>query len=153
METCHQALKKTCHSNGVLELLKSVKEGDPPEDEPRQSNQPGWYICGRCRSMSLPAENVYCQKSPCVTTLEFFQLAVLDMNMLSISIVNRSDVFADEPDYTSSGYQKAVYHQWVLWNHEYLGRTNRRVIPLCVVCAVRNRYPAPDRQFLGFKEY
>ena len=42
LETCHQILKKTFHSNGGLELLKSVKEGGPPEDEPRQSSQPGW---------------------------------------------------------------------------------------------------------------
>ena len=56
--------------------------------------------------MPLPAENVCCRKSPCVTTLEFFQSAVLDMNVLSISIVNRSDVFADDPDYSPSGYRK-----------------------------------------------
>ena len=136
-----------------MELLQSIKEGGPPEDEQQPSNQPGWCICGRCRPMPLPAENLCCRKRQCVSTLEFFRSAVLDMNVLSIAIVNRSDVFADDPDYSPSGYRKAAYCQWVLWNHGYLGRANRRVIPSCVVWAVRNKYPAPDGQYLGFKEY
>ena len=63
-----------------------------------------------------------------VTTLEFFQSTVLDMNVLSLSILNHSD-----PDYTPSGYWKATHRQWVFWNHRYMGRANRRVIPSCVV--------------------
>lgn len=58
----------------------------------------------------LEIENVCCRKQPCVTT-EFFQLAVLDMNVISITIVNQSDVFADDLDYSPSSYQKATYHQ------------------------------------------
>jgi len=103
--------------------------------------------------MPLPAENVFCRKRSCVTTLQFFQSAVLDMNMLSIAIINRSEVFADDPDYTPPGHWKDTYRQWVLWKHGYLGRPSRRVIPSCVVWAVRNKYPAPDGQYLGFKEY
>ena len=76
---------------------------------------------------------------------------VLNMNVLSIAVVNRSDVFTtDDPDYSPSGYRKAAYRQWVLWIHGYLGRAN---IPSCVVWAVQYRYPAPDGQYLGFKEY
>ena len=49
---------------------------------------------------------------------------VPNMNVLSIAVVNRSDVFADDPDYSPSGYRKAAYYQWVLWIHGYLGRAN-----------------------------
>jgi len=39
----------------------------------------------------------------------FFQSAVLDMSVLSIAIVNRSDVFADDPEYTPASYHKAYW--------------------------------------------
>jgi len=44
-----------------------------------------------------------------VTIPEFFESAVLDMNVLSIAIINRSEMFADDPDYSPSGYRKAAY--------------------------------------------
>lgn len=86
--------------------------------------------------------------------MDFFESAVLDMTVLLISIVNRSDVFDEDPEYSPSSYRKAAYRQWILWNHGYLGRANRRVVPSCIVWAVRDRYPAPLGTFyLGFKEY
>ena len=124
---------------------------DPPKDQPHSSNLPDWCICGKCGPMPLSTENVCCRKRPCVIMLEFFESAVLDMNVLSIAIVNRSDVFADDPDYSPSGYRKAAYRQWILWNHGYLGRGRRRVVPSCVVWAVRSRYPAPDGHYLGLR--
>ena len=73
------------------------------------------------------------------TTSRKFVLSKMPMciyvNVLSIAIVNHLDVFADDPDYSPSGYQKAAYHQWVLWNHGYLGKANTSVIPSCVVWA------------------
>ena len=100
--------------------------------------------------MPLPAENVCCT---CITTSESFESAVLDNRVLSIAIVSRSDIFADDPDYGPASYQKAAYRQWVMWQHGYLGRYNRKFIPSCVMRAVRRRYPAPDINYLGFKEY
>jgi len=153
LETCHHVMKKSYSSNGGLELLKSIVRSDPPQDHPQPSNLPHWCRCGNCRPMPLSTENVCCRKRPCVTTQEFFESAVLDMNVLSIAIVNRSDVFADDPDFSPSSYRKAAYRQWILRNHGYLGRGSRRVVPSCVVWAVRRHYPAPDGNYLGFKEY
>jgi len=68
-------------------------EGDAPEALPHQSDQQSWYICRKCRAMPLSVENVCCRKRLCVTTQDFFQSAVLDMNVLFIAIVNRSNVF------------------------------------------------------------
>ena len=155
LDTCHQIMKKTYCNNGGVELLKSIMSSDPPEPEndPQSSNLPDWCRCGNCQPMPLSTENICCRKRPCVTTLEFFESAVLDMNVLSIAIVNRSDVYADDPDYSPSSYRKAAYRQWILWNYGYLGRGQRRVVPSCVVWAVRWRYPAPDGYNLGFKEY
>ena len=152
---CRDTLKKTFSDHGGIELLKAIIEGAEPENpgNPGSSSSLPWCRCGRCRAMPLEVENVCCRKRPCVTAQDFFQSAVLDMNILSISIVNRSDVFADDPDYSPSSYRKAACRQWILWQHGYLGRANRRVVPSCIVWAVRDKYPAPDGQYLGFIEY
>ena len=157
--TLRDALKKSFSDHGGMELLKAIIEGAEPGNPGPDPGNTGASssmprcICGRCRVMPLEIENVCCRKRPCVTAQDFFQSAVLDMNVLSIAIVNRSDVFADDPDYSPSSYRKAAYHQWILWQHGYLGRANRRVVPSCIVWAVRNKYPVPDGQYLGFKEY
>ena len=83
---------------------------------------------------------------------ELFNNNVLNTNVLSIAIVSGSDVLASTPDYTPAGYRNSAYQQWTMWQHGYLGRGNRRVVPSCVALAVRNKYPAPDGIYLSFKE-
>lgn len=113
----------------------------------------GWCICRKCQAMPLSVENVCCWQVPCVTTTEMFDNNVLNTDVLSIAIVSGSDILASTPDYSRASYRKAAYRQWTMWQHGYLGRGNRRVVPSCVVWAVRNKYPAPDGIYLGFKEY
>ena len=98
--------------------------------------------------MPLSAENVCCRQVPCITTTELFD-NILNTDVLSIAIVSGSDALASTPDYSPAGYRKAAYQQWTMWQLGYLG--NRRVVPSCVVWAVRNKYPAPDGIYLGFK--
>ena len=158
---CRNTLKKTFSNHGGVDLLKAIlSEQDPDggdEDQDPDGNgnnsQLPWCVCGRCRRIPQEIENRCCRKRPCITTEDFFQSAVLDMSVLSIAIMNRSDVFADDPEYTPASYRKAAYRQWILWQHGYLGKTNRRVVPSYIAWVVRTRYPAPDNHYFGFKEY
>ena len=82
----------------------------------------------------------------------WFDSVVLNRDVLSVAIEARSDVFADDPEYTPASYRKAAYRQFVLWQHGHLGRSNRRVVPSCIVWCIRNKYPAPDGVYLGFRD-
>ena len=154
---CCQLIVAAYSSRGGIQLAKGILGGDsssPSSPPPQpQSNDLPWCKCGKCQPMPLPVENVCCRQRPCITTSEAFESIVLDSHVLSVAIVSRSDTFADDPDYTSASYRKAACRQWVMWQHGYLGRSNRKVIPSCVVWEVHRRYPAPDGNYLGFKEY
>ena len=102
--------------------------------------------------MPVPIQNVCCRQRCCNTTFEFFDTSVLDIDVLTIAIHRRYDNYGDEPLFTPAEYRKAAYRQYIIWQHTYLGRGNHKVIPSCVMWAVTNRYPAPDGQYLGFKE-
>lgn len=53
-----------------------------------------------------------------------------------------------------SQYRLVAYRvilEWAL-KGELLGKGNRRVLPSCVVTTIRNKYPSPTGQYVGFKE-
>ena len=45
--------------------------------------------------MEQPIESGYCRKWP---TTEFFESVVLDANVLTVAIVNKNDIYADDDD-------------------------------------------------------
>ena len=149
-----QLLVEAYGNTGGVQLAQSILSitTDIPHGDNQEGNNQPWCICNKCLNMGTPIENKCCWRTTCVTTTEPFETIVLDRDILSVAIVNRSDNFADEPDYAPSSYRKAAYWQWTMWQIGSTGRGNRRVIPSCVVQAVRNRYPAPDGIYLGYKE-
>ena len=98
-------------------------------------------------------ENVCCRKKPCVTTTEVFENIVINRDVLSVAIVDRHDVLVEDITYTPETHRKSANRQWILWRIGYLGRGVRRVVPSCVVWAVRDRFPARNGCYLGFKKY
>ena len=75
----------------------------------------------------------------------------LDREVLQLTIRARCDIRADEPDYSTQSYRKAAYRQYTLWKYGKLGRGNRKIVPSCVVTTIRQAYPAPDGNYMGFR--
>ena len=95
-------------------------------------------------------ENVCYQKRTCVTSYVMFNTTCLDREVLQLAIRARCDIHADEPDYSTQSYRKAAYRQYTLWKYGKLGRWNQKILPSCVVTTIRQAYPAPDGNYMGF---
>ena len=89
----------------------------------------------------LQTENKCCRQRSCVTLQPCFETLVLDRDALLVAIVGRMDMLVDRSDFSNEGYRFAAYRQYVLWQNGYLGRGNRRVVPSCATCAIRDKYP------------
>ena len=154
-------LKQLCNrllcGHGGVGLAKSLLDSGPGESEPRpndpQASGPSWCVCGKCKEMGNPTENVCCQKVKCITNYEeFFSLCVNHM-VLTLGILDNADTRADPIDYSPAKYRKTAYRHYILWHYGYLRRGVRRVIPSCVVWAIRHWYPSPTGVYMGFREY
>ena len=138
-------------TRGGISLAQSLLEPPPGPEQP--GNGPNWCVCGNCREMDTPRENVCCRRRMCVTTFDNFHLLCTEHAVLTVAIHNRADIYADPIDYSPGSYRKAAYRQYILWVYGYLGQENRRIIPSCVIWSIRNWYPSPNGVYMGFKEY
>jgi len=75
----------------------------------------------------------------------------LDKEVLTLAIHAGTDILAEEPDYSTNTFQKGAYRQYCLWKYGKLGKGNRRVLPSCVVHAIRRYYPSPDGLYIGYR--
>ena len=60
------------------------------------------------------------------------------------------DVHAEEPP---NEKRKAAYRYYVQFKHGSLGQGNRVVIPDCIKDLIRSRYPDPNGEYMGHKNF
>ena len=82
-----------------------------------------------------------------------FSNICLDRDILEICIKARSDIQAEEFNFSMESFRKAAYRQFALWRYGKLGRGNGRVIPSCAVLKIRDTYPAPHGRYMGFRAH
>ncbi|KAL5496979.1 hypothetical protein EMCRGX_G013360 [Ephydatia muelleri] len=125
-------------------------DGDEPPVLPAvRLGNTSWCLCGKCSALATEPECMCCKELPhtrhlfdeegmsCISEHPEFAAACLQR----FPIPNRS-------------YRHAAYRQYILWSYNIrLGRRIRRVIPSCVVTAIRNEFPEPDNNYVGYKEY
>ena len=113
--------------------------------------------------------------APCVTLHEDFNAVCLNKSVLTVSSTAyrefrnpKTDIFlnryrvvvlficilslAVDNSYliTYSSLRLVAYRQYTWWAHGYLGKGRRRVIPACVVSAIRQCYPDQKEAYTGF---
>jgi len=136
---------------GSLDFAKNLigaASNPPPPPDPAA---PQWCTCRRCRPMETDVENVCCKRVNCITQLNTFSNICLDRDILEVCIKARCDFRADEFDFTMESFRKAGYRQYIMWRFGKLGRGNRRVVPSCVVLAIRDSFPSANGQYMGYR--
>ena len=120
--------------HGGVSLARSMMDVSPDQHlPPPPQSSPDWCICGHCRHMASPVENVCCRRRNCIVLYEVFHLICLHPIVLRVAVRNNCDWRADPVTYNHSNFRKAAYRQYILWVYGRLGRGNRRVAPSCVV--------------------
>ena len=92
------------------------------------------------------------RRRDCVILRRRFQKFCLDPENLEMCIKNTTDIGNDPRDSSTRAFRKAAYRQYTLWQHGYLGKGNRRVVPSCSVLKIRSHYPSPTGVYKGFRE-
>ena len=105
LNQCRTVLLNLFSNRGGIQMVQAALQGDSPTDRPPQQpdNLP-WCICSKCRPMQMLNENVCCRHRHCISDTELFESTVLDLNVLNVAILNRSEVFVESPDYSPSSY-------------------------------------------------
>ena len=157
IDDCRRLIMEAYSRTGGLQSAKDIVEvpqgQQPPGQQPSANGVPSWCICGKCRPMPTADEKKCCRQRSCATLQPCFETLVLDRDALSVAIVGRMDMLVDRSDFSNEGCRFAEYRQYVLWQNGYLGRGNRRVVPSCATCAIRDKYPSADGIYTGYKHH
>lgn len=153
LATCHKLIVEAYCGSGCLHRLCQLVQ-QPSRPFGQQQVQVPWCMCRKCCQMDQVVEQVCCHRRDCcITDLEAFETIALDISVLSVAILNRCVITADDPEYTPRSYCKAAYRQFIVWQNGYLGPRNRCPVPACIVWAIRDRFPELSGTYLGFREY
>ena len=141
------------NGRGSLDYARRLLENDDPEAAPPDptNDSLNWCICNNCVNMPTPDENKCCNRRECITSYELFQNLCIDRHVLELAIRARCDIRVEPLDFSMASFRKAAYRQFILWEHGYLGKGNRRIIPSCAVRKIRAQYPSPDNVYMGFR--
>ena len=108
--------------------------------------------CGHCQRISQEIENKCCGLRKCITTSRRFEKLYLDPEVHELCIRNREDIRNDREDTSTSSFHKGAYWQFTLERYDYLGKSNPKVAPYCVVIRVRRQHPSATGIYMGFRQ-
>ncbi|KAK3107343.1 hypothetical protein FSP39_019788, partial [Pinctada imbricata] len=112
------------------EIMQSVKE------------------CKCCRDTNIVDGKIEEAGISCITEHESFQVNCLNHHVLELSYYEYIEYNGPlEPDQMIHKY--IAYRRFARFIWKRLGKRNRRILPACVVSAMRRRYPF--QEYCGFK--
>ena len=137
-------------SPDLWKRAKVIIDPNPP-NSPLQI--PTWCTCGQCRPMIEGKERVCCRNDTYNHEHPDFYHIVLDERTIRVAILNNADWLNSARRFHPATFRKTAYRQYVLWRWGHLGYGNRRVIPSCIIWKIRDSFPEPDGEYMGYMDY
>ncbi|CAH3148908.1 unnamed protein product [Pocillopora meandrina] len=136
------------------------------EDNTSRMGNTEWCLCGACALMPVANECYCCQELEelnqkfdnsgvrCITEHPKFGIVCLDTDVLSTALVAIHNARLNPiPDpIVNRTWRLAAYRQFTWWAHGVLGKNRRRIVPACVVTAIRKTFPEESGNYVGFRE-
>ncbi|KAL9978802.1 hypothetical protein ACROYT_G016366 [Oculina patagonica] len=152
----------------------SDSDGENAADSHNEFERRGnteWCSCEHCQNWDNQQERecVCCQEideamtkisdmdiNPplrCIIQHPSFETVCLRREVLETAIVGLSQArgIRAPRELNNINYRYTAYRQFTWWVHNRLGRYVRKVIPACVVKAIRTEYPNADGNYTGFR--
>lgn len=143
------------------------EESESEGDEQGRVGNTSWCQCGKCELMDTETESICCmevegldenrfESKSCITEVEEFKAVCLHSAVIrTVLIAYRYHV--DElqripENFENKNMRFGCYKQFTYWVYNRLGRGIRKVIPSCVIWAIRNSYPDSDGNYVEFEE-
>jgi len=109
-EQCCDLIVAAYSNQGGLQLGKTIL----------QSRKPGSFtqqLVEQVQMWKMPSHGsaIENRQRPCITTIKFFESVIMDYNVLCVAIVNRCNIFADDPDYSLLSFRKAAVGYVATW--------------------------------------
>uniref|UniRef100_A0A3Q2QJF5 P2X purinoreceptor 7 intracellular domain-containing protein n=1 Tax=Fundulus heteroclitus TaxID=8078 RepID=A0A3Q2QJF5_FUNHE len=127
-----------------------------------------WCLCGSCNLMMTVVESCCCREigrnlektdnysqQACIMMIEEVQTICLNDAVLRLALITMCQFYNNEmlPNPAPNRLMQLAAYSSIYGCTTGLVKRNRRVIPSCVVLAIRNKYPSDDGVYLGFKEF
>ena len=146
-------------SSQSTSVLQEVQERKGRKDQAVSS----WCQCGKCCTMDTDLESLCCREvdkaaqflteNGCIIEHDFFPQFCLNKWTLHFCSGFHKKILSSPSDYSNDNdrYRYTAYRNFVyaVWNR--LPRNKRKVIPSCVVMAIRRAYPDLSEKYTGFQ--
>ena len=124
----------------TLSQTKTPEKSPSPESSPEPS--PVLLTTGgtRCKSPLLSSACKYCKRFPCV--VEDNQIDFWEKN---------DDLRSNLVDHNTARKELYYWFSGILWG--VLGKGKRKRLPECVECSVRDQFPSPNGDYMGYYDH
>ena len=143
---------------------QSVSSDEEDHEEDTNATRIGntdWCTCSCCRTMTTYEESICCKDDvpqdrlgdhSCITAHDDFAVVILHEAVLKTTLSMLNNLRGDSLNYENNALRYAAYRQFTWWIYNRLGQGVRRVIPSCVLWAIRDRYPDVNGAYVPFQE-